>query len=204
MPVIYQHETDSSVSVCVWHITETEESLFQGLVLDTEDAARIASLKLPKRRLEKLACRRALSHILQQENVAIRYDGAGQPHLESGHISFSHSDHYAAVAYSATQRVGIDIETLGTRILALHKYFLTAEEEALHNLTDSLTLHKLWGAKEAIYKLLGGSKVDFHHDIIIKDKNIGSGLTGQPPIEVQLTQFTIENQLVVLAVKENN
>ena len=204
MPVIYQHETDSSVSVCVWHITETEESLFQGLVLDKEDEAHIADLKLPKRRLEKLACRRALAHLLQQKKVAIRYNDDGQPYLESGHISFSHSDHYAAVAYSPTLRVGIDIETIGTRILALHKYFLTAEEEALHDLTDSMTLHKLWGAKEAMYKLSGGGPLDFHNSILIQDKEIGSGhIGGQHPLNAHLEHFTIENQLIVLAVEES-
>ncbi|MBO4482037.1 MAG: 4'-phosphopantetheinyl transferase superfamily protein [Bacteroidales bacterium] len=203
MPVIYQHETDSSVSVCVWHITETEESLLQGLVLDEADAQHIASQKLPKRRLEKLACRQALAHLLQTEKVSIQYTPSGQPRLESGHISFSHSDHYAAVAYSPTLRVGIDIETIGSRILALHKYFLTAEETDLHDISNSLTLHQLWGAKEALYKLSGDEKLDFHNDILIKDKEIRCGrIGGKQPLDAHLEHFTIEKQLIVLAVEE--
>lgn len=205
MPVIFQNEIDSSVSLCVWHITETEESLFQGLMLNKEDVAHIEALKLPKRRLEKLACRRALAHLLHHEKVLIQYDENGQPHIENGHISFSHSDHYAAVVYSPDRRVGIDIEDIGTRILALHKYFLTAEEEALHDISDTLTLHKLWGAKEAIYKLLGGGALDFHNDIIINDKNIQSGqIHSQPSLNIHLEHFTIENQLMVLATEEAN
>ena len=72
----------------------------------------------------------------------------------------------------------------------------------MHDISDTVTLHKLWGAKEAIYKLLGGGEVDSHNDIIINDKDIHQGhLASQPALNVHLEHFTIENQMIVLAIE---
>lgn len=157
MSRLLQQKIDASLSIEVWRFEESEAFFWSELPLGEADAAAIRSLRLERRRLERLACRMALLDLLRSLSLTpdlkgLTYDEQGKPHLEDLHISFSHSGDYAAVAMSTECPVGIDIEVMGERVGRLYQRFLNEEELAECNSSDLSQLHYYWGAKEAIYK----------------------------------------------------
>lgn len=152
MPILQTKQIDSSVSYCVWQITEAEEFFFSRLRLASADEQYIRSQKLPVRRLEKLACRAAVAHLLETDSVTLSYRSDGVPQLDGFYLSFSHCKNYSAVALSSVSPVGVDIETIGERILKLSHRFLNNRELVSFDLSNSFQMHFCWGAKEALYK----------------------------------------------------
>lgn len=172
MPVIFFRKKGDDTSFCIWKITETEEQLWQGLRLSDQDKNEIQLLKLPKRRLERLACRKGLSFLLESPEVPVSYGNYGEPLLDSGkkfHISFSHSGEYAAAALSRKGKIGIDIERITPRILELHPRFIRPDEARTANSNNPEEVTFFWCAKEAIYKLFPEYKADFLNDIFIEE-----------------------------------
>ena len=157
MSRLLQQTIDASLSIEVWRFEESEAFFWSELALGEADAAAIRSLRLERRRLERLACRMALMDLLRSFSLStdlkgLTYDEHGKPQLGNLHISFSHSGNYAAVALSTECPVGIDIEVMGERVGRLYQRFLNEEELAECNTSDLSQLHYYWGAKEAIYK----------------------------------------------------
>lgn len=157
MSRLLQQKIDASLSIEVWHFEESEAFFWSELPLGAEDAAAIRSLRLERRRLERLACRMALLDLLRALSLTpdlrnLSYDEHGKPHLGDLHISFSHSGNYAAVAISTECPVGIDIEVLGERVGRVYQRFLNKKELSECDTADLSQLHYYWGAKEAIYK----------------------------------------------------
>lgn len=152
MPILQTKQIDSSVSYCVWQITETEEFFFSHLRLVPADEKYIRSQKLPVRRLEKLACRAALACLLETDSVTVSYSSDDAPQLDGFYLSFSHCKEFAAAALSSVSPVGIDIEPIGERILKLSHKFLNKKELETFDLSDKIQMHFCWGAKEALYK----------------------------------------------------
>lgn len=167
MPVLFRNQEITSVSVCVWHITETEDFFSRSLLLTEADRQQILQCKLPSRRLERFACRAALAHLLGSNEVAITYTPQGQPALPGYHLSFSHCRTHVAVALSPRCPVGIDIERVQDRITQLFPKFLSAEECAALEVTSKQQLHRYWGAKEAMYKCCGGNITSYTNHIAL-------------------------------------
>ena len=152
MPILQTKQIDSSVSYCVWQITEAEEFFFSHLRLAAADEQYIRSQKLPVRRLEKLACRAALAHLLETDYVPVSYRSDDAPQLDGFYLSFSHCKNYSAAVLSSVSPVGIDIEPIGERILKLSHKFLNNRELESFDLSNIIQMHFCWGAKEALYK----------------------------------------------------
>ncbi len=163
MPIVYQHNINEDVKLAVWHITEPE-SFFLGRV----------PLKLevshPHKRLQHLAGRYLLPVLYPDFPLeAIRVADTRKPFLESEqyHFSISHCGNYAAAIVSPTQRVGIDIEEITSRIERVqHKFVTPAEWELVRGagtqgLAEAELLTLLWSAKEAIFKWYGSGQLDF-------------------------------------------
>ena len=205
MPVVLEKEIVSSVSVCLWHISETEDFFWEYLKLSDTDANAIRQCKLRSRRLEKLACRAALSHLLQNSCVNVQYDQHGKPVIAGFHISFSHSKNVVAVAVSTRSALGIDIEPVQERILSLYSKFLNDEECRKFDVTDKKQLHFCWGAKEAIYKYCGGNVSDYVNHITLDDysKNEGLGrfMMNEQWVEMNLSAIEWNQYLMVIAYK---
>jgi len=184
-----------SVSIAVWQIEEEEVFFFNFLQLLPEDKATLCSIKLPQVRLQKLACRIALSKLLGTNKIEITYSETGQPLIKNHHISFSHTKNSVAVAL-ANMPVGIDIEELSPRILPLYPRFMSKEEIAGCNINNLQELYYYWCAKEAMYKWYAAKNLDFIEDLqVYKNENKGVICKKHP---IQLTHFYMDDKIIVV------
>ena len=203
MPIVFYKPLSADTSICVWKIDETEEELLQGIHLSEDDEINIKGQKLPRRRTEKAACRKALAFLLDNDRIAIEYDSEGAPHIQGCNISFSHSSGYVAVAASKSERVGVDIEPVSDRIVRLAHKFMNEAECAGKDLTDNKMLHFYWGSKEAIIKLNGQKEIDFHQNITITPENEscerGTLTTPTGDRTISITSWFIRGCALILA-----
>lgn len=178
MSVLSIHQCIPSVSYCIWQITEAEGFFWERLQLHPEDEAAIRQLKLPSRRLERLACRAALAQLLPSTPLHISYLPNGRPVMEGHHLSFSHCKELSAAAI-APFPVGIDIEPISERILKLYSRIVNQQEMKYFDISNPTHLHLCWGAKEAIYKYLPQLPSDYLNDITLIGNPSDPQLTGQ-------------------------
>lgn len=204
MPEIFSTNINSSVALSVWKIVETEEFFLNNLHLDIQQIEDIKILKLPKRRLEKLACRQALATLLPNQKCSVYYTTDGAPAMRDFKLSFSHSGSYAVAAISKKNKIGVDIELLRPKIQKLYTRFLNQHEINRFDTNSTEILQILWGAKEAAYKLYQLKGLDFSSQIEIftLTQNRGQGVIQLPDakIDFQLLHWKIENAILVLAV----
>ena len=168
MPLIFKQNIHPDIEIGVWKIAETETELLKGLILSEADKNAILFLSLSKRRLERIACRKVLSLLLQQNEIIIKYGKNGQPLMEHFHISFSHSGEMVAVAVSKLHSVGIDIEKIQDRIVALQFKFVAKDELNSEEIKNKEAITRIWTAKESVYKLFSGITPDFKEQIFVK------------------------------------
>lgn len=147
----------------IWKIEESTEELYARLNRKEEYLPFLDRVKAEKRRAEWLASRVLLKQLLGEE-VRIAYRPDGAPFLPDHplHLSISHTNGYAAVLLQAKEAVGIDIEYRAERVKKIRSRFMSAEEEAgidLRHETEMLLIH--WCAKEALFKMIGQTDVDF-------------------------------------------
>lgn len=205
MPIIFTHQIDSSTSFCVWHITETEESLFNSLELTDVDKQSILSFSLKKRRLEQLACRNCLAFLLNNSKISIEYGQSGEPLLENYFLSFSHSHNYATAILSSAYAVGIDIEKITAKILSLSYKFLNDNEIAHSDIKNPEAIHYIWGAKEAIFKLYKKGNIDFISQMHINSqKQYGILKIDNTNYEFKIDRWKIDDMLLVSACDINH
>lgn len=83
------------------------------------------------------------------------YKESGQPTIQNGHISISHTEGYAACAISR-QPVGIDVERERTFSKAAAKRILSPQEELLRESANAdELLSRVWTVKESFLKMTG-------------------------------------------------
>lgn len=83
------------------------------------------------------------------------YKESGQPTIQNGHISISHTEGYAACAISR-QPVGIDVERGHTFSKAAAKRILSPQEELMSDSTNAdELLSRIWTVKESFLKMTG-------------------------------------------------
>ncbi|MDR2980074.1 MAG: 4'-phosphopantetheinyl transferase superfamily protein [Bacteroidales bacterium] len=199
MPLIYSANTALCVRFALWKIEETENALFQGIRLSVQDQEAILSLRLEKRRLERIACRRALGFLLNTNDLNITYGFSGEPLCDVGHISFSHSGNYAAAAVSQTGPVGIDIEKITPKILELHHKFVSDKEREHIDLQDPKAITRIWCAKEAIYKMFPEKSLNFIEDIEIFPTHQATLRHSVGSNTIHLFTHEIEELMIVVA-----
>jgi phosphopantetheinyl transferase len=168
MPLILKQNIDSCTTIGVWKIDETETELWEGLLLSEADKNEILSLPLAKRRLERIACRKVLSSLLIRNEIIIEYGNNGEPLMNGFYVSFSHSGEMIAVAISEQNPVGIDIERIQDKIVALRSKFVSENELTLEEIKNREAITRIWTAKEAVYKLFSGATPDFKAQIFVK------------------------------------
>jgi 4'-phosphopantetheinyl transferase len=171
MPLLFKKNYSTQTLVGVWQIDETEFFFLNQLLLSNEEQLEMALLA-PRKRLEWLAVRYLLHLLLgNTERQACSKDEFGKPFLQNNpslHISLSHSQDKVAVVVS-TQRVGIDIQYITSKIERIAPKFMREEElQSLHPSTSITHLLIYWGAKEALYKVYGKKELDFKQHIFIQ------------------------------------
>lgn len=111
---------------------------------------------------EFLRSRSSLALALDSLPLSGVYYKGKQPRHEAGQISISHTKSGAIAAYSASLKVGVDIETVRPQIGRIAKKFIRPDEARFAaELGTEHAQQLLWGIKESLFKLYGAGNVDF-------------------------------------------
>lgn len=173
MGLILNRELENGAIISLWEIVETEEELLLLSSVPSEELEELQLIRNPARRKEKLAVRALLNEIFEDKLYLGHHDN-GRPFLQNSviEISISHTSRFACILTHPEESVGIDIELLSRNFTAVEKKALSPEE--IENLSDrdrDLHLAIYWSAKEAVYKRMSRSGIDFAKQIFIKKFN---------------------------------
>lgn len=170
MALFFSRELDGGATVSVWEIVESEEELLSLCSVPNDELEELQLIKSIDRRRERLAVRALLNQLFDGK-VYLGHHDNGRPFLQNSliEISISHTKRFAAVLTHPDDSVGIDIELLDRNFSAVEKKALSPYEiENLSEKNRNLHLAIHWSAKEAIYKRMSLSDVDFARQIEIK------------------------------------
>jgi len=161
--LFYTHNINEHTKLGIWRIEEPEAFYLEKVPLKK-------GVSHPYKRLQHLAGRFLLPTLYEDfplEEILVA--DTRKPFLESEryHFSISHGGNFAAAIVSSTSRVGVDIELVSPRIVAIsHKFLHYGEKVFLNDWLHLTKMHLelttvLWSAKEAIYKWYGHGELDF-------------------------------------------
>lgn len=152
-----------------WEITETAEQLMELLDTGGEEPENFLHNRNEMRKKEWLAVRLLLQQMTGQ-NSKISYAATGKPLLVNvpGNISISHSSNCAVIYFHPDLHPGIDIESILRNVKRAARKFLSEKE--LKECTDenqfsNKDLLLRWCAKEAVFKMVPFSDIDFASQI---------------------------------------
>ena len=162
-------EINSDISLGIWEIEETEDTLNSYIELSEQEKQNFNAFKSKARRIQWLATR-VLLKTMTNSIYKIDYSSTGKPFLKNSpiKISLSHSDKYVAILLNKKEETGIDIERIGDKIERIKHKFLNSKE--LSNIQEQASLQKLhiyWAAKESLYKLYGKKELIFKENLLI-------------------------------------
>ena len=168
MPFHEHISTKFGATIVLWQLTENEQTI--ATLLSEKERRLIDSQNLsPKRFCERAASRLSLNRIKETLNDDITYTAEGKPHLlrKSGHISISHTKEWVAVAYHPFLPIGIDIERIGEKIEKVAPRVFNAPELTISSENRKKWLHICWSAKEALFKVIPETGIDFREHLHI-------------------------------------
>lgn len=171
MPLVDTFQ-DPFTKIVTWRVTESTEDLLDMLQLSEERYSKFQSLR-PKQGREYLGLRACMKFL--DLDVNVHYNERGKPFLkQSKHISITHSYEMVSVGVS-NFTIGIDIEKRrNDKILNIKNKFVRADESIW--IPDSELeydyLHVIWGIKEGLYKINGGSLWNFLHHYRVESFNL--------------------------------
>ena len=171
MALYLKKELEDDARIYVWEITETEEELMATTAVPDNELEELQYTRSEARRKEKLATRALLNEIFPEKLYLGHHDN-GKPDLQNTamEISISHTNRFVAILLHPDEDLGIDIECLDRDFSAVEKKALSEDE--LEDLEDdkrkTLQLAIYWCAKEAIYKRMSVSGVDFAEQIEVE------------------------------------
>ncbi len=169
---------DKDTNVFIWKIEETYDWLKKDVQLTEHCQNRVDSMKSEIHKRGFMSIRHLLAEAGYTDHD-LYYDETGKPHLrDNNYISITHSYEFSGIIISK-KPIGIDIEKQRAKILKiahkftpLEEYYTLANEDAL---IRKLTI--VWGAKEAIYKLVNIPGLLFLHHINVKDFDFETSTT---------------------------
>ena len=202
MPLLLHKETGNG-EFGIWEISEETDQLYLLARLCGQDELTYSGISALHRKKEWLATR-ALLNELMGEPAQINYYSDGRPYLENSHtnISISHTKGFVSIMLHPSHLPGIDIELISREVGKVSGRFLSSEEISFClEKTGNSNLYYLihWCAKEAIFKMLPFSNIEFAEDIsiIIADismdngtiEGVFNGKSGQVPIPLNYLLF---------------
>jgi len=149
------------VKVGFWKISETSDELMQ--IYNPNEDEKTFLAHMPELRIKHFLASRLLLKTFHPDQ-SIEKDKFGKPHLTNSttKVSWSHSGNYAAFISNENESTGIDIETLGPKVLRIEDKFCNKTDKAnIHKTHHAQSLIIIWGAKESMYKWYGGKELDF-------------------------------------------
>ena len=174
MALYLRKKLDNKAEIAVWHVTETEEELIQLSSVPTDEMEEISLFRNENQRKQKLAVRALLNEVFEDKMYLNHHDN-GKPYLENcvTNISITHTDKYVAIIISDDDELGIDIESLDRNFAPVEEKALSEEE--IDDLDDDKKNEQLaiyWCAKEAIFKRMSQSRVNFAEQIEVEKFNL--------------------------------
>ena len=170
MPLIL-HENIENGEIGLWKISESIDDLLLLGRLTEPDLKVFATITALHRKKEWLAARILLNELMG-EQTRIGYHKDGRPYIINSHnnISISHTGIYVSIFLHSDAIPGIDIELVTRQVGRVAQRFLSPEE--LNSCSDGkgysnwkLLMH--WCAKEAIFKMIPLTDIEFSTDIHI-------------------------------------
>lgn len=166
----YEHHFSSTSCLGIWYLEESIDQLYSQLD-NKEWIASICENPFEHRKRVMLAARLLLKHMLGEEKC-ICYHQSGRPYLvdQSYNISISHTGNYIAIILDKNRKVGIDIEQYTDKVLRAQHRFI-AEGDQIEKEKEQVHLLLHWSAKEALFKILDPSSIDFVKHLHIETFN---------------------------------
>ena len=152
------HYTIEGGGIAIWRIEESSDVLY-GLLGTHKYDVQLAEKRHEARRAEWLAVRLLVAEVLGDDKE-VAYRSSGCPYLTDGsfHVSVSHTKGHAALAYHTRRKIGVDIETISSRVERIaHRFTSPGESAYLVPMAESdrMICHLInWSAKETLYKLV--------------------------------------------------
>ena len=174
MPLSKIRKINESTLLGFWSITESAAEL-AALFRKIRPEQEIKQFKVETRQREWLASR-ILTYVLLQDFTSYPHllssDANGKPVFEGTifRVSISHSDSHAAVLLSSCYEVGIDIEIIREKIMALATKFLSEEEQKFTG-NDLANTCLYWSAKETLYKMYSRKQLLFRENLALGPVN---------------------------------
>ena len=153
----------------LWEITESTERLLALLKPEPEEVEQFLKFHNELRRKEWLATRLLIRQMRGQAS-RINYDPSGKPILVNspGFLSITHAAGFVAIYYHPDSHPGIDIELITRNVERVAQRFLSARERedcTFENILSNKDLMLRWCAKEAVFKMVPFSDIDFASQI---------------------------------------
>lgn len=169
MPLIYRKYKPTKFQIAIWKITEDEDFFRSKLLPESHELKELDAIK-GRKRLEWLAARYLIQHLMGPSNILVKKDGFGKPFFIDfeEELSISHSWNLAAIMIGM-QPNGIDIQYEVPSIKNIAKKFVNETESQFENYDSLANLHFIWGAKECMYKAYGRKRVDFKKHMTLSD-----------------------------------
>lgn len=173
MAIVKSFSPSENTFLLVWKITEDADTLKNRLhgVSDTQTLS-------PKTNLHWLASRAALAEYFAGAEIVILKDEYNKPSMDVDgkkyHLSITHSNKYAAVLFSTTAQVSLDLEKIDMRVERVAgKFVNNAESEMMQtSLNTTLDYTRIWSAKETLYKFYGLKELDFKQHMTVFINNL--------------------------------
>jgi 4'-phosphopantetheinyl transferase len=205
MPLIRDYTEPLGGRILLWKMADDDDFTMNDSGVQ---ANLLLNIRHPLRRKQRMAVCSLLNMLHPDAAEGLWYDDLGKPHLKDpgGHISISHSREYAGIYHHPLCRAGIDIEVSHPRIAHVASRFIHPQKEtwALENESGML---KVWAAKEAAFKAIGGGGIQFREDLIVgsplpdgSGELIYNGHLGKLNFSVRYEQ--LDEAMIVYAIAE--
>lgn len=174
MALYLRKKLENKAEIAVWQVTETEEELIKLSSVPTDEMEEISLFRSESQRRQKLAVRALLNEVFEEKMYLNHHDN-GKPYLENcvTNISITHTENYVAIIISDDDELGIDIESLDRNFAPVEQKALSEDE--IEDLDDDKKNEQLaiyWCAKEAIFKRMSQSRVNFAEQIEVEKFNL--------------------------------
>lgn len=171
MALVHFEVINPDASWGVWQIDENEQELLHLLQPTSSDQIHFDSIQHDRIRLESIASRMIVKTLA--ERFGTDYQGIfknknGKPFLNNSpnHISYSHTERFAAAIIHRDRPCGIDMEHIQEKMLRVSTRFLSLPElENSEKDMEKICIY--WCAKEAMYKLYNLKDAEFKGNLKI-------------------------------------
>lgn len=166
--------------------------------LTPAEIIKFGTIRHPEKQLEFAASRFLRTSLFGLKQI--HYSEVGSPYIETeGFISLSHTRGLVGLAHSPVFNVGLDIESVREKAVALHTKFMHPSEAAFFQPDSAFDMSLLWSFKETLFKLADRRGVHFSTDLIIRkesDRYFGTINQFHQLHEYELTHQLFEQYLI--------